>query len=119
MIKRGGGYLLNTASAAGLLTQIGSAPNAVTKHAAGAFAEWLAITYGDQGLGVSVLCPQAVATAMTAGIEGGGVAGVDGMLGPDDVAAAAVDGLRDERFVLPSVKVDAEAVLRYLRPLLE
>lgn len=106
MVERGGGWLLSTASAAGLLTQIGSAPYAVTKHAAVAFAEFLAITYGGQGLGVSVLCPQAVATAMTAGVEGGGVAGVDGMLAPDDVADAAVEGLRDETFlILPHPEV--------------
>jgi NAD(P)-dependent dehydrogenase (short-subunit alcohol dehydrogenase family) len=100
MLARGGGYLLNTASAAGLLTQIGSAPYSVTKHGAVAFAEWLSITYGDQGLKVSVLCPQAVRTNMTAGTEEGGVAGVDGMLEPDDVAAAVVDGLDSERFLI-------------------
>jgi NAD(P)-dependent dehydrogenase (short-subunit alcohol dehydrogenase family) len=100
MIARGGGYLLNTASAAGLLTQIGSAPYSVTKHGAVAFAEWLSITYGDQGLKVSVLCPQAVRTNMTAGTEEGGVAGVDGMLEPDDVAAAVVVGLDAERFLI-------------------
>lgn len=106
MVARGGGWLLHTASAAGLLTQIGSAPYSVTKHAAVAFAEWLAITYGDQGLGVAVLCPQAVATAMTDGIDGGGVAGVDGMLSADAVADAAVAGLRDERFlILPHPEV--------------
>ena len=106
MIERGGGYLLQTASAAGLLTQIGSAPYSVTKHAALAFAEWLAITYGDEGIKVSVLAPQAVRTAMTAGIEGGGVAGVDGMLEPDDVADAVVSGLASESFlILPHPEV--------------
>ncbi|MGB2330279.1 MAG: SDR family oxidoreductase, partial [Pseudomonadales bacterium] len=81
MLARGDGYLLHTASAAGLLTQIGSAPYAVTKHAAVAYAEWLAITYGDRGIKVSALCPQAVRTAMTAGHEDG-VASVDGMMDP-------------------------------------
>ena len=106
MLERGGGYLLNTASAAGLLIQIGSAPYTVTKHAAVGFAEWLAVTYGEQGLRVSVLCPQAVETKMTAGFEGGGVAGVDGMLAPEAVADAVIDGLRDERFlILPHPEV--------------
>jgi NAD(P)-dependent dehydrogenase (short-subunit alcohol dehydrogenase family) len=100
MLARGEGYLLNTASAAGLLTQIGSAPYSVTKHGAVAFAEWLSITYGDQGLKVSVLCPQAVRTNMTAGTEAGGVAGVDGMLEPDEVATAVVAGLDAERFLI-------------------
>jgi NAD(P)-dependent dehydrogenase (short-subunit alcohol dehydrogenase family) len=111
MLERGHGYLLNTASAAGLLSQIGSAPYAVTKHAAVAFAEWLAITYGDRGIGVSVLCPQAVRTAMTAGTPDGGVAGVDGMIEPDEVAEAVVDGLAAEHFlILPHPQV-----LDYLR----
>ncbi len=106
MIERGQGYLLNTASAAGLLTQIGSAPYAVTKHAAVALAEWLSVTHGDQGIRVSVLCPQAVRTNMTAGSEGGGVAGVDGMIEPDDVADAVMEGLADERFlILPHPEV--------------
>jgi NAD(P)-dependent dehydrogenase (short-subunit alcohol dehydrogenase family) len=106
MLERGGGYLLNTASAAGLLTQIGSAPYAVTKHAAVAFAEWLAITYGERGLKVSVLCPQAVDTPMIAGTVEGGVAGVDGVLDPEAVAEVAVDGLADERFlILPHPEV--------------
>ena len=106
MVGRGDGYLLNTASAAGLLTQIGSAPYSVTKHAALAFAEWLAVTYGDQGLKVSALCPQAVESKMTAGFEGGGVAGVDGMLSPEQVADAVVEGLADERFlILPHPEV--------------
>jgi NAD(P)-dependent dehydrogenase (short-subunit alcohol dehydrogenase family) len=106
MLDRGGGYLLNTCSAAGLLTQIGSAPYSVTKHAALAFAEWLAVTYGDRGLKVSALCPQAVASKMTMGVEGGGVAGVDGMLTPEQVAETVVEGLADERFlILPHPEV--------------
>ena len=106
MLERGGGYLLQTASAAGLLTQLGSAPYSVTKHAALALAEWLAITYGDQGLKVSVLAPQAVRTAMTAGVVDGGVAGVDGMLEPEAVADAVVAGLDAESFlILPHPEV--------------
>jgi NAD(P)-dependent dehydrogenase (short-subunit alcohol dehydrogenase family) len=106
MLERGEGYLLNTASAAGLLTQIGSAPYSVTKHAALAFAEWLSITYGDRGVKVSVLAPQAVRTAMTAGVPGGGVAGVDGMLEPEAVADAVVHGLEREDFlILPHPEV--------------
>lgn len=100
MLERGEGYLLNTCSAAGLLTQIGSAPYAVTKHASVAFAEWLSITYGDRGIKVSALCPQAVRTNMTEGIEGGGVAGVDGMAEPHDVAECVVRGLGEERFLI-------------------
>ena len=100
MLGRGGGALLHTASAAGLLTQIGSAPYAVTKHAAVAFAEWLAITYGERGLRVFLLCPQAVRTRMTEGIEGGGVAGVDGMLEPEEVAAVALEGIAADRFLI-------------------
>ena len=112
MLSRGGGYLLQTASAAGLLSQVGSAPYAVTKHAAVAFAEWLAITYGDRGLKVSVLCPQAVRSAMTDGFPGGGVAGIDGMLEPDRVADAVLEGLAAERFlILPHPEV-AEYVRR-------
>ena len=106
MIDQGGGYLLQTASAAGLLTQIGSAPYSVTKHAALALAEWLAITFGDKGIKVSVLAPQAVRTAMTMGIPDGGVAGVDGMLEPDTVADAVVRGLASEAFlILPHPEV--------------
>lgn len=105
MIERGGGYLLNTASAAGLLSQIGSAPYAVTKHAAVALAEWLAITHGDQGIKVSVLCPQAVRTAMTAG-NAGGVASIDGMLEPEDAAEACIRAIEAETFlVLPHPEV--------------
>ncbi len=105
MLERDGGYLLNTASAAGLLNQIGAAPYGVTKHAAVGFAEWLAITYGDRGIGVSVLCPQAVRSKMTEGLEDS-VASVDGMLEPDVVAAACVKAIEDEAFlVLPHPKV--------------
>ena len=110
MIARGGGYLLNTASAAGLLSQIGSAPYAVTKHAAVGLAEWLALTYGDDGIKVSVLCPQAVRTAMTAGQEEA-VAAADGMLEPEPVAQACLQAIRDETFlVLPHPEV-----LTYMR----
>lgn len=104
MTARGGGYLLNTASAAGLLSQIGSVTYAVTKHAAVALAEWIAITHGRDGIKVSVLCPQAVRTPMTAG--GAGVAGVDGMIEPDQAADAVVETIREERFlVLPHAEV--------------
>ncbi|MEJ0064614.1 MAG: SDR family NAD(P)-dependent oxidoreductase [Caulobacteraceae bacterium] len=105
MTARGGGYLLNTASAAGLLSQVGSAPYAVTKHAAVALAEWLSITHGDDGIKVSVLCPQAVRTAMTAG-NPDGVASVDGMLEPEDAAEACVRAIEAETFlVLPHPQV--------------
>ena len=110
MIARGGGYLMNTASAAGLLSQIGSAPYAVTKHAAVGLAEWLAITHGDDGIKVSVLCPQAVRTAMTAG-NPDGVASVDGMIEPEDVAEACVRAIEAEDFlILPHPEV-----LEYMR----
>ena len=110
MIKRGGGYLLNTASAAGLLSQIGSVTYAVTKHAAVSLAEWIAITHGNDGIKVSVLCPQAVRTAMTAG-NPDGVASVDGMLEPEQVADAVTQALDEERFlVLPH-----PVVLQYLQ----
>lgn len=98
MIERGEGYLLNTASAAGLLSQIGSAPYSVTKHAAVGFAESLAITHGDDGIKVSVLCPQAVKTGMTR--KGGGVAAVDGMMEADEAADIVVKALDEERFLI-------------------
>jgi NAD(P)-dependent dehydrogenase (short-subunit alcohol dehydrogenase family) len=110
MKARGGGYLLNTASAAGLLSQIGSVTYAVTKHAAVALAEWIAITHGRDGIKVSVLCPQAVRTAMTAG--GAGVAGVDGMIEPEQAVDAVMEALRNETFlVLPHPEV-AEYIKR-------
>jgi NAD(P)-dependent dehydrogenase (short-subunit alcohol dehydrogenase family) len=107
MLAAGHGYLLQTASAAGLLTQIGSAPYAVTKHAAIAFAEWLAITYGDRGIKVSCLCPQGVRTPMLDGAP----AAVRELLGesalePEVVADAVIAGLADERFlILPHPEV--------------
>ena len=105
MIRRGGGYLLNTASAAGLLNQVGSAPYGVTKHAAVGLAEWLALTHGDDGIKVSVLCPQAVRTAMTEGFEDH-VAAIDGMLEPEVAADACIAAVRDETFlVLPHPQV--------------
>jgi NAD(P)-dependent dehydrogenase (short-subunit alcohol dehydrogenase family) len=109
MLERGHGYLLNTASAAGLLSQPGDAPYSVTKHAAVALAEWLAITYGDTGLKVSCLCPMAVATAMIGMGEGtsfAGAAATQGVLSPEEVAETVVEGLRDERFlILPHPEV--------------
>jgi NAD(P)-dependent dehydrogenase (short-subunit alcohol dehydrogenase family) len=131
MLARGEGYLVITASAAGLLTQLGSAPYAVTKHAAVALAEWLAITHGDKGIRVSCLCPQAVTTNLGAtslrevgslvsaqmhGQDGaipsqdaGRVsrqAAVDGVLTPDQVAVSVIDCLAAERFlILPHPEV--------------
>jgi NAD(P)-dependent dehydrogenase (short-subunit alcohol dehydrogenase family) len=110
MAARGGGYLASTASAAGLLSQIGSAPYAVTKHAAVALAEWLAITHADDGIKVSVLCPQAVRTKMTAS-NPDGVASVDGMLEPEDVAECCVKAIEAEDFLI----LPHPMVLEYMR----
>lgn len=114
MLARGEGYLLHTASAAGLLTQLGSAPYSVTKHAVVGLAEWLSITHGDAGVRVSCLCPQAVETAMTGGARAGGRragdgasgAARDGILAPTEVARAVVAGLDAEQFlILPHPEV--------------
>ena len=98
MLERGEGYLMSTASAAGVLTQIGSAGYSVTKAAAVSFSEWIKITYGTKGIGVSCLCPQAVRTAMTAG--GPGVAGIDGMIEPEEAAADVLDAIEKDRFLV-------------------
>lgn len=107
MIERGGGALLMTASAAGLLSQIGSAPYSVTKHAAVGLAENIEITYGDQGIKVFALCPQAVRSEMTRDHEGGGVAGVDGLMEPEQLADAVMDAFRADTFlILPHPEVE-------------
>jgi len=119
MLARGEGYLVLTASAAGLLTELGSAPYSVTKHAAVALAEWLSVTYGDQGLRVSCLCPQAVRTNLIATSHrqvsampevrsglGTPQASVDGVLSADQVAAVVIDAIAEERFlILPHPEV--------------
>ncbi len=109
MLARGRGYLLSTASAAGLLTQIGDLPYSVTKHAAVSVAEWLAITYGDQGITVSCLCPQGVRTdLLSSGMGSSSVETVvsQGVLEPTDVAAAVLEGLATEQFlILPHPEV--------------
>ena len=107
MLARGEGYLLQTASAAGLLTQIGSASYAVTKHAAVAFAEWLAITYGDSGIRASCLCPLGVHTGMLENTKDGmGDYLRAGAVEPEVVADAVIAGLAEERFlILPHPEV--------------
>jgi NAD(P)-dependent dehydrogenase (short-subunit alcohol dehydrogenase family) len=114
-LERGSGYFLATASAAGLLTQIGSGPYAVSKHAAVAFAEWLSVTYGDRGIGVSCLCPMGVNTPLLHAGEQGGEVGqaasavvktAGAVLEPEQVADVVVEGLREERFlILPHPEV--------------
>jgi NAD(P)-dependent dehydrogenase (short-subunit alcohol dehydrogenase family) len=128
MLQRKEGYLVQTVSAAGLLTQIGSAPYSVTKHAALGFAEWLSITYGDQGIRVSALCPQGVRTNMLLKAEfAGGKFLLDTALEPEQVAEAVVQAMAEERFlILPHPEVakyfqnkanDYERWLRGLRKL--
>lgn len=105
MLERGEGYFLITASAAGLLTQLGSLSYSVSKHAALSIAEWLAVTHGHQGIKVSALCPQAVESNMTAGSDGS-VAGIDGMLPAETVADCVAQGLENEEFlILPHANV--------------
>lgn len=121
-LGRGRGYLVSTASAAGLLTQVSALAYTITKHAAVALAEWLAITYGDAGIRVSCVCPQAVRTplletalkdpaAAAALLSGGAV------LEPDDVAEAVVAAIRDERFlILPHPEVARYMALKATDP---
>ena len=100
MLARGSGYLLNTASAAGLLASLNSMPYGVTKHAAVALAEHLAIQYGDRGIRVSVLCPQSVQTGMTT--PGPSAARVDGVMQPPEVARIVIEAMEAERFLILS-----------------
>ena len=116
MLARGHGYLLFTASAAGLLSMPGAAPYAVSKHAAVAIAEYVSITYGGRGIGVSCLCPQAVDTRLLREQTDEAVAlmmlSISDVLEPAQVAATVVEGLANERFlILPHADV-ADHVLR-------
>lgn len=112
MVSRGGGYFLNTSSAAGLLNQIGGAAYGVTKHAAVGFGEWLAIHHKHQGIKVSMLCPQAVRTPMTA-IDNDAVAAAanNGMIEPEELADTVVEELRKESFLI----LPHPVVLDYMR----
>jgi NAD(P)-dependent dehydrogenase (short-subunit alcohol dehydrogenase family) len=107
MVDRGRGHFMVTASAAGLLTEMDTAPYAVTKHASVALAEWLAIRYGGRGVGFSCLCPQAVRTAMTADLgEDSSTLAAGAMIEPEQVADAVVEALGDGRFlILPHPEV--------------
>jgi short-subunit dehydrogenase len=111
MISRKKGWFLITASAAGLLSQVGSATYSTTKHATVGFAEWLAITYGDKNIGVSVLCPQGVKTPMTQNMKNGGVAGIDGMLEANEVAKFTLDQMALGKFLI----TPHETVNKYIK----
>jgi NAD(P)-dependent dehydrogenase (short-subunit alcohol dehydrogenase family) len=107
MLARKEGYLVQTVSAAGLLSQIGSAPYSVSKHAALSFAEWLSITYGDQGIRVSALCPMGVKTQMLAKAEfSGGAFLLESAIEPEQVADEAIKVVGEEKFlILPHPEV--------------
>jgi NAD(P)-dependent dehydrogenase (short-subunit alcohol dehydrogenase family) len=110
MLERGEGYLINTASAAGLLTQVSSLIYSVTKHAAVSLAEWLAIEYGESGIRVSCICPQGVRTAMLdlamEDVAGAAALTAGGLLEPDDVAESVIEGIAEERLlILPHPEV--------------
>ncbi len=115
-IDRGSGYFVSVASAAGLLTQVGAAGYAVSKHAAVGFAEWLSITYGDNGIGVTCVCPMGVATPLleaitdaedaAARVAAASITTAGEVLSAEDVAAATLAGVREDRFlVLPHASV--------------
>jgi NAD(P)-dependent dehydrogenase (short-subunit alcohol dehydrogenase family) len=121
MLERGEGYLLNTASAAGLLTHVAALPYTVTKHAAVALAEWLSINYREAGVRVSCLCPQAVRTPMMmATVEdssGASVLASGGMIEPEDVARVTVEAIGDERFlILPHPEVAKYMAVKATEP---
>jgi short-subunit dehydrogenase len=122
MAERGEGYLLSTASAAGLLTQLSALGYSYTKHAAVAVAEWLSITYADQGIKVSCLCPQGVRTpmldlALQEDPVGSAPLVAGGLLDPDQVADVVVAGIADERFlILPHEDVAAFLALKGSQP---
>jgi len=112
MISRGGGYFLNTSSAAGLLNQIGGAAYGVTKHAAVGFGEWLAIHHQHQGIKVSMLCPQTVRTPMTDNDnDATAAAASNGMIEPEELCDTVVEGLRSETFMI----LPHPIVLDYMR----
>ena len=102
MLEQGSGYFMNTASAAGLLTQLGAAGYSVTKSAAVSFAEWLKITYGERGIGVSCLCPQGVRTPMVEDAPEivGSLVSIDGLLEPDVVANEVIECIEKEQFLI-------------------
>ncbi len=115
-VERGHGYFLSTASAAGLLTQIGSVTYSVSKHAAVGFAEWLSVTYGDKGIAVSCLCPMGVNTELLNGgfetdragasVAASAVTSAGNVLEPEDVATMVIEAIGDERFlILPHPEV--------------
>jgi NAD(P)-dependent dehydrogenase (short-subunit alcohol dehydrogenase family) len=121
MAERGDGYIVSTASAAGLLTQVSAAAYSVTKHAAVALAEWMSVNYGDQGIKFSCICPQGVQTAMLdlAMDEPAGAAALraGGIIQPEDVAEAVVQGMREERFlILPHAEVADHMALKGSNP---
>jgi NAD(P)-dependent dehydrogenase (short-subunit alcohol dehydrogenase family) len=106
MLERGRGHIVNTASAAGLLAQVGDTPYTATKHAAVALADSIAITYGDRGIRVSVICPQYIATALTGLDENTATGSVEGVLNVHEAARAIADGIEHDRYlILPHPEV--------------